>query len=175
MTIYRSRIKKACPVCGELFSVFPYQIKKGQGNYCSIKCYYKENKRNPNNTDLERECYVCKIVKNKNEFYKNKANSYGVTDECKICISKLQKKKNYEARKKFIEEKNNMCEICGKQHKDISFFEIDHIIPLHKSKKSRTNLYSSSTKFYELQVLCPNCHKEKTIKENREAQNLKRV
>lgn len=121
MTIYKSRIKKHCPVCTELFSVFPYQERKGQGNYCSIKCYFKENRKNSNNTESTRECYLCKVVKPKNEFYKNKSKPEGITDECIDCRKKITRNKSIMARKKFIEDKYNRCENCNLYHSDISF------------------------------------------------------
>lgn len=36
-------IQSKCLTCGKEFSVFPYQIKKGRGKYCSVVCVPKDN------------------------------------------------------------------------------------------------------------------------------------
>jgi 5-methylcytosine-specific restriction endonuclease McrA len=51
------------------------------------------------------------------------------------------------------------CKNCGLENKPISFYDIDHITPVrvvneHKLKYSDIN---------NLQILCPNCHREKTL------------
>jgi 5-methylcytosine-specific restriction endonuclease McrA len=49
------------------------------------------------------------------------------------------------------------CNHCGRESDDPSFFDVDHV--LAKSKKG-TDDYSN------LEVLCPNCHREKSLREN---------
>lgn len=46
------------------------------------------------------------------------------------------------------------CQSCSLYSGEYRFFEIDHIIPRHKGGHGRRS---------NLQVLCPNCHKHKTI------------
>ena len=46
------------------------------------------------------------------------------------------------------------CQKCATYCGDHRFFDIDHILPRHKKGGSRRN---------NLQVLCPNCHRKKTL------------
>lgn len=39
--VFNNMIKKKCLVCGNKFITYPYLIKKGEGKYCSNKCYWK--------------------------------------------------------------------------------------------------------------------------------------
>lgn len=70
-------------------------------------------------------------------------------------------------RRSLIEKQNFSCEHCGLQKVgNYSFFDIDHKIAI---KRRKNKLYRNS--FYKkediesgkLQVLCPNCHRLKTI------------
>ncbi len=45
------------------------------------------------------------------------------------------------------------CEKCGICNGDHRFFDLDHKLPRHKGGKGKGNL----------QILCPNCHREKTL------------
>lgn len=68
-------------------------------------------------------------------------------------------------RVKLIGLKNYSCESCGIKNQNPSFFDVDHIKPILR----RTNGLRDSARFVKkscvenLQVLCPNCHRLKTI------------
>lgn len=46
------------------------------------------------------------------------------------------------------------CSCCNKSHKHWSFFDVDHVIPAASGGPDHTDNF---------QVLCPNCHKCKTL------------
>ena len=55
-------------------------------------------------------------------------------------------------------KKKKKCNICGKSKKNNEYLEIDHKIPLSKGgKTTRENL----------QALCHECHKKKTMEEKK--------
>ena len=70
-------------------------------------------------------------------------------------------------RKEAVLERNNRCEECGFYNENPSFFDFDHIIPLRKSRnRSRYHLIKSLwANPPEVKMLCPNCHRIKTIKD----------
>ena len=49
-----SKIERICPTCGKVFYVWPSNIKKGRGIYCSQKCMVIGK-----STKVERVCPVC--------------------------------------------------------------------------------------------------------------------
>ena len=75
-------------------------------------------------------------------------------------------KANKKFRKFLIENQNFTCEHCGlKRDNDYSFFDIDHKKPLKRGKNNLTrNCIYRQKDMENLQVLCPNCHRIKTIK-----------
>lgn len=111
-------------------------------------------------------CDVCKKLLPLTEeyFYKNKSKKNGFTTECKDCKKAYQlirNRKLRQLRKDFIFSKGNRCNSCNLYNENPRFFDIDHIIPVVKTKEPR-----SLPSYYDdkkLQVLCPNCHREKTI------------
>jgi len=118
----------------------------------------------------ERKCYVCGIVKDLNE--KNFCKSKRKKDlwfkyECKVCAFKrLKKNYAYNLKKRLIIKAGYRCERCGLRKKNLMFFDIDHIVP----RRRRTLKEPSNIKIKDisnLQVLCPNCHRLKTIEDRR--------
>jgi 5-methylcytosine-specific restriction endonuclease McrA len=65
------------------------------------------------------------------------------------------------ARIPFIKSKNFTCESCGLYEQDPRFFDIDHIIPINNSRNR--SVRRSQISDGSLQLLCPNCHRRKTI------------
>lgn len=62
------------------------------------------------------------------------------------------------ARKIALIRDDYTCQICGLR--EIDLVEVDHIL----SSSKRPDLYSEPT---NLMVLCPNCHKRKTIRDRK--------
>lgn len=63
------------------------------------------------------------------------------------------------ARKTAIFRDDSTCQICGLR--EIGLVEVDHIVPVWK----RPDLYCSID---NLMVLCPNCHKRKSIRDRKD-------
>jgi predicted HNH restriction endonuclease len=66
-------------------------------------------------------------------------------------------------RVKIITERGNKCETCGLYNEHPSFFDLDHVIPI---KRGRGHRYYKMKAKDEVIVLCPNCHRLKTISED---------
>ena len=65
---------------------------------------------------------------------------------------------------KILEIKGKRCSKCGMENEHQSFFDIDHITPRRKIGKVRIG-NNSLKEIDNLQILCPNCHRLKTIAE----------
>lgn len=75
---------------------------------------------------------------------------------------RLMYKCNY--RFELIKLRRNCCEHCGIKNDNPSFFDIDHIKPIKRTQNNLPhNNYYKETEKLNLQVLCPNCHRIKTI------------
>lgn len=128
--------------------------------------------------DGEYKCYCCNILLplTVEFFYTNKHKKNGWSTECRTCRKKQVKiihARRVIARKNFIESKGNKCELCGVYNSNPSFFDIDHITPIRKTKQKREAFPLEVENLINLQILCPNCHRCKTILENVEAKNIK--
>lgn len=77
-------------------------------------------------------------------------------------------KKSYRFRFRFITEKKNTCENCGLYHFSDSFFDIDHVKPQigrYRGKDRKRGFRIRESDRDNLRVLCPNCHRLKTLKD----------
>ena len=129
---------------------------KGVCYYWVMKHLYKEGKR---------RCYSCKEVSLLSDFPNKKGEPLGHSYQCKNCTKKFSN--NGGLRRKIIEGVNFKCQHCGLEKiNGYSFFDIDHIKPLRRERNKlyRHNYIKKNDK-NNVQVLCPNCHREKTIKE----------
>lgn len=43
----RTKIKRKCSICGQVFEICPCMLKHGRGKFCSRKCYYLSKKGKP--------------------------------------------------------------------------------------------------------------------------------
>ncbi len=114
----------------------------------------------------KRRCYSCKGIYdlNENNFYKKKGETNNLSYQCKTCRKKFTNGGNI--RRKLIEDANFSCIKCKIKNQDYKFFDVDHIIPKHNRKRNSRNCYVLEKEKNNLQVLCPNCHRLKTIEEN---------
>lgn len=98
-----SKVERVCPICNAIFYTTTYQILKGYGNYCSIKCHSKSRIYNVNT-----KCSFC----NKDiSLKKSRITKHNFCDA--------------ECMKKFFVKENHMgwiggqiktkCKICNKE------------------------------------------------------------
>lgn len=113
---------------------------------------------------LSRKCWICKELKplDADTFYHNKNKPDGCGTECKECHKRKGQERRTARRRLFIESRGNMCARCGLKHEDFKFFDLDHIVPLNDTKSPRGWRNDNGD---NLQVLCPNCHRVKTMQD----------
>jgi len=148
-----------CEVCGVSKTVPPSTYKRG-GKFCSRQC---NGKNLENKYGGKKKCTKCKVLKNRDDknFYKNRTKSDGLTTECQECCKRVTILK-VEARQNFVIKNGCKCNKCGLGNKDPSFFDVDHIKSVSSMGIKRGDL---DFKDNNLQILCPNCHRIKTIHE----------
>lgn len=161
----KGNFKCICGVCGKEFFTYHCYALDGRGKYCSKECGYSTLRKHKKG---ERTFYKCKISfpLNENYFYKNKSKKTGFMDDCIKCRKIEQSKRNkklMDKRKEFIESKHFKCNKCGIQNFNTSFFDIDHIEPVKITRVKRQLPVKYDDKIF--QVICPNCHRLKTINE----------
>lgn len=61
-------------------------------------------------------------------------------------------KRRFVYRKKLLNKRPYFCSVCGMSNDDYRFFDVDHVDSDHKNNDENN-----------LQLLCPNCHRTKTI------------
>lgn len=109
-----------------------------------------------------RKCYVCKEIKSlEDNFYKRKSPIHkGARCWRYACIGCNKHTNKGRFRSKFVQEKGNKCEKCFIYHENETFFDVDHIDSSLKISKNRS---AKSIERDNLQVLCPNCHRIKSL------------
>ena len=117
----------------------------------------------------KRKCCVCKNIYplNRKYFYNNKSGACGFSSECIPCHRTLDEKTNphRKIRCELITKAGFKCKKCKIYNDNFSFFDIDHI-KIKKGRFKGKHRYRSQligVSVSELQVLCPNCHRLKTI------------
>jgi hypothetical protein len=151
-----------CQACKQPFRAYPYAVKKGIAKYCSKECGYSKLRKAPKGY---KNCWSCKTIKEAtpDNFSTNPSKFDGLGSECVECNKAKNQVIRKSKRKEFISSRGNKCTHCGIEHEDESFFDIDHVVPLFKEGKLRKQYdYSEAS---NLQVLCPNCHRIKTLKD----------
>jgi len=111
---------------------------------------------------LKRKCWKCKEIKELNS--KNFGKTTRSADRyfkwlCKKCdLKRLVGLEDVNPKKKILEKLGKKCNMCGLESEISGFFDIDHIKPKLK------HVYSIKMReINNLQILCPNCHRIKTI------------
>jgi hypothetical protein len=122
----------------------------------------------------KRKCCICKKIKDLNleNFYNCSIKGQcGFRSSCKDCDKKrfLKNVKNFEdynAKAYILKTLGKKCNHCGIKSNIKGFFDIDHIEPriIHTKKEPRN---TKKGEIKNLQVLCPNCHRIKTIKDRK--------
>jgi 5-methylcytosine-specific restriction endonuclease McrA len=146
-----------CVVCGESFQTAAYNLKRGQGRYCSTACRYSNNRKEVN-------CYYCKkkftkstsrVALSKNHFCSQKCK-YDAASDTKHPYSTgpAQKDGKHTYRARAMRLKEQKCVRCG-YDEHIELLDVDHI----DSDRNNNSIDN-------LQVLCVTCHAIKTRKPN---------
>ena len=110
----------------------------------------------------KRRCIKCKVVFDLTS--KNFPRSKGVKGDFRYNCVRCHNNNRLD----IIQSKNFKCENCGIYNSNASFFDVDHVIPLQKLGLSKVRRKGNHFIYSEkIQVLCPNCHRIKTL-QNRE-------
>lgn len=117
----------------------------------------------------KRKCFECKCILDLNTdnfWHSKKRGCRGFDQRCIRCAkARFDKFKDTKGstpwgkRLEILERLGLKCKKCGLKNENPSFFDIDHIIPLPKNHGPRL------IHLKNLQVLCPNCHRIKTLSE----------
>lgn len=115
----------------------------------------------------KRKCYICKEIYklNADNFPKSNKKDYnGFRYICKKCMRQKGSWSNLrDRREKFIKDRNFTCAYCGLKNNNFAFFDIHHIKSYRHTGKHRKRFIRANENFNNLQLLCPNCHRLKTI------------
>jgi len=124
---------KVCGRCKEdkSFSQFSKHkgCKFGLNPVCKTCESERQKQRQPIALTLEEKnvitkvCTVCNIEKNLYEFNKKKSGKFGLTSECKTCISERQKQHQPVALT--LEEKNTIAKVCTVCNVEKSYHDFD--------------------------------------------------
>lgn len=110
---------------------------------------WKHRLSNINRSDKTANCLSCGKVEVRRNWKGD--NTYRCLNSV---LSYGHGKRGTEMRRhKKIKESYLKCRECGVEHEDYRFFDVDHINSDHKNNNKEN-----------LQVLCPNCHRIKTLK-----------
>ncbi len=115
-------------------------------------CLYKKGKR---------RCTICRIIYPLSlDFFKvSKKKNNGFEYRCRKCFGKSG------IRIFIIGRDKSRCRRCGLFESDLSFFDIDHIKPVFNRHRIGASFKASDIP--NLQTLCPNCHRKKTLEDKR--------
>ena len=121
------------------------------------KCETTLNEKNSYSLRIRMHDFICKkccIIQS--QIWKRKN-----PEKVKIQRKRYRKKhpqQQYHHRLFLIKQAQFTCKHCGIKNENPSFFDIDHVVP----RKGGTK-HINPARFSNLQVLCPNCHRLKTI------------
>lgn len=89
---------------------------------------------------------------------KNRKGLHSFAYECRKC----HKKTSFKDREIFVKSKRFTCQRCGLKDKRSEFFDVDHIKPIRSAKRGFKSKWKDKS---NLQLLCPNCHRNKTLED----------
>ena len=113
-------------------------------------------------------CNKCEISKlqDRTNFYPLKSHKSGFDTVCIICRrseANSASSSNTNRRREIVRLKGYTCEACSLKNSNPSFFDLDHIKPLRSGRGRRRYRIEDTN---NLQLLCPNCHRMKTLEED---------
>lgn len=143
-----AKIDRECIFCGNRFSVFPCQVKKGNGNFCSISCSttYRNLNNNPVNIPGVKE----KISKNHADVSGNNNPMFGKKGNLAPSYIDGRNKFTGETYRKImlVIDPNPTCSICDEN--DLGKLSVHHIDGKRKNNEIDNLVW-----------LCYKCHNTK--------------
>ena len=147
-------IETKCIECQSIFKTAAYNIRKGNGKYCSTTCRYAKSR-------IKTQCSYCNkdIIKSRKKVEKQKTKYIFCSNKCKYDAvvspvhdfhTGMPRTRNLSYRKFALRNKEHACVRCG-YSEHIELLDIDHI----DSNRINNSLDN-------LQVLCVMCHAIKT-------------
>lgn len=137
---------KNCKKCGKEFKTYPSRIKRGRGNFCSVSCSLKGQKRHTQHHTLEARIKIGKNTpKTSGERHWNWKG--GITEQNRVIRLSLQ----YEIWRKEVYRRDKWtCRICEKhcQRKDIVAHHLNNFADFPEMRFSVDNGLT----------LCRECH-----------------
>ena len=106
--------------------------------------------------DYENKLYLMKKKKLLRKCPKCKIRDCSFGETCRACCKEGQG--ITWARKIVLARDDHTCQVCGLR--EVGIMDIDHIISI----RARPDLY---TDVNNMMVLCPNCHRRKTVRERK--------
>lgn len=146
--------KTNCVVCLKEFTTCSYNLRKGNGKYCSVDCRYASSRKKVNCSFCGKELTKRKSKKAKHFFCNNECKYNAAASlQHEYATGPEQKDKGVNTyRKRALRLLENKCSRCGyNEHKEL--LDVDHI------DGNRQN-----NKIENLQILCVMCHAKKTRK-----------
>tara|TARA_S200002703_G_scaffold140881_1_gene132371 strand:+ start:878 stop:1246 length:369 start_codon:yes stop_codon:yes gene_type:complete len=114
-------------------------------------------------------CKVCKESKEPELFPVASVTKSGRAGECKACKSARVKKMRTERETALWDMSDKKCGDCGLYHQTPSFFDFHHTDPATKKREVKQIICGSwdtlMKEFSKCVMLCPNCHRERHLKE----------
>lgn len=136
---YIMLVEKKCNICCVVKNIDEFSIQKshpdGRGNTCK-ECnrgLYKDRVENLKYVEKitinEKKCGICGVIKNINEFNKNRMSNDNHDTKCKECQHHYDLSRNYNIElKKETKVKGKTCTCC-KKHKDSINFSFSNKQP----------------------------------------------
>lgn len=132
-----------CLYCKKEFNVYPSQIKKGGGKYCSMSC--RATHKNLIDNPVNRQGVKEKISKNHANVKGKNNPMYGRTKEKSPSYKDGRKSLGGGYRGKALANFKQVCSLCCES-------DINKLVVHHKDENRSNN------KLNNLQIVCYNCH-----------------
>ena len=115
-----------------------------------------------------KKCYICQLEKDFLEFNKDSSRKSGLRYGCKACHKEKRNNKKAYLYDFIIQHfENNPCISCGESNPIL--LDFDHLkdkkIGISMAVKNQWSLEKLQDEIDKCQVLCANCHRMKTAKD----------
>lgn len=153
-------IDSICLQCSQNFKVEQREIKRGNGLFCSRRCFHLQRKKNYKPRQPNVECALCKKPFYKTKFRQSKSHS-GLYFCCRSHKDEAQRIGGFPEiqpphygktlagyRVTAFRNLPHLCNKCG-------WNKLEQVLVVHHIDGDRSNNQLSN-----LEILCPNCHWE---------------